>query len=349
MNVCFIFEDWSDLTPEMNSSLRIIRELLVRDYRVGIISPSNLTIRNNVAHGFFRMIQRIEKIPENFTNLHKKVKFNEELLPINGFDVVFIRKDPPLDSSMLNFLDSVKDEILIVNSVEGIRKANNKLYTTTFNDPENNFIPVTHVSKNKDYLRRMIDESPSDKMILKPLNASGGSGVIVLEKQAPQNINSLLDFYIGGSGVKNYVVLQEYIPGAENGDVRVLMLNGVAIGAYRRVPSGDDLRGNIHAGATPQKHDLTPAERGICKKIGPQLVADGLYFVGVDLVSERLLEVNVLNPGGITNINRLNRVKLEKKIVDFIEEQVHAREEQTMEREAAIRRKHASRQQVRGE
>ena len=163
-------------------------------------------------------------------------------------------------------------------------------------------------------------------MILKPLDGFGGSGVIVLEKGAQKNINSLLDFYISGKSDSNYVILQEYIDGADNGDVRVLMLNGEAIGAYKRVPAADEVRANIKAGGNAVKHTLTKVEKNICKKIGPKLVADGLYFVGIDIIAGKLIEINVCSPGGITRINRFNKARLQKQVIDFIETVVNTKE-----------------------
>lgn len=227
---------------------------------------------------------------------------------------------------MLNFLDSVKDDVLIINDIEGIRKANNKLYTAAMFDKGLGVIPKTYVSKNKEYLQGIIKKSDQDKMILKPLDGYGGSGVIVLEKKAAQSISSLLDFYINGQSQQKYVILQEYIEEADKGDVRVLMLNGKAIGAMKRVPADDDVRSNVHAGGTVQKHVLSKVEKRICELVGPKLVADGLYFVGLDIINGKLIEVNVLSPGGITRINKLNRVKLQQKVMDFVEDIVNIKE-----------------------
>ncbi len=122
------------------------------------------------------------------------------------------------------------------------------------------------------------------------------------------------------------MILQEYVEGANEGDVRILMLNGEPIGAMKRVPSGKDVRSNIHAGGQEVKHQLTKEEKALCKALGPQLVRDGLYLVGLDVINGKLIEVNVLSPGGITRINKLNRVKLQKNVLDFIENVVSARE-----------------------
>ena len=246
------------------------------------------------------------------------------MLPLAGFDVLFFRANPPLDPLMLNFLDSVKDDVFIVNSLQGMREANNKLYTAAFGDSHSNIIPSTHVSKNKDYLVQQIKESTADKMILKPLNGFGGSGVILIEKSAMSNINSLLDFYINssGDGTSNYVILQDYIEGADKGYVRILLLNGEPIGSMKRVPGTDDHRSNVSAGGSIQKHSLTKEEKALCKQIGPKLVNDGLYFVGIDVIGGKLVEVNVMSPGGITYINKVYKTKLQVKVIDFVESKV---------------------------
>lgn len=326
MNICYILYPWDSINYEEDSSIRIIHESFVRGHNVGIIYPNNLTIRDSTAHGFVRMINKMDKVPASMAVFHKKATFKEQLLPMSGFDCIFVRTNPPLDPIMLNFLDSVKDDTFIINDINGLRKANNKLYPAAFHGAGHEIIPITHVSKNKEFLKRVIKESTSDRMILKPLDGFGGSGVIVLEKGAMQNINSLLDFYISGKKDSNYVILQEFVEGAHEGDVRILMLNGEPIGAYKRVPSSDDVRANIKAGGSAVKHALTKEEKNICKKIGPKLVADGLYFVGLDVIKGKLIEINVCSPGGITRINHFNKTKLQKRIVDFIEEVVHTKE-----------------------
>jgi glutathione synthase len=267
----------------------------------------------------------MNKVPSSLKVFYKKVILREEMLPLAGFDVIFFRANPPLDPIMLNFLDSVKDDVFIMNSLQGMREANNKLYTAAFGDAHSNIIPATHVSKSKKHLLKQIKESNSDKMILKPLNGFGGSGVILIEKSAMSNINSLLDFYINSAdGTSNYVILQEYIEGADQGDVRILLLNGEPVGAMKRVPGNDDHRSNVTAGGSVQRHTLTKEERALCKQIGPKLVNDGLYFVGIDVIGGKLVEVNVMSPGGITYINKVYKpkVKVEEKVIDFIESKV---------------------------
>ncbi|MGM0508146.1 MAG: glutathione synthase [Fusobacteriota bacterium] len=346
MNICFVINEWKKINPEKDTTLRLIHECALRGHNIGIIYPRNLTIRDNITYGFVKLIKMVDKISKKATTFYKKVEFKEQLLPLTGFDAIFLRKNPPLNNVMLNFMDSIKDETFILNDVEGLRKANNKLYTASFHGPSSDYLPRTYVSKNIEYLKGVIDNNPEEKMILKPLDGYGGSGVIVIEKSAKNNLNSLLDFYINSKGGRHYIILQEYIEGAENGDIRVLMLNGQPIGAYRRVPASGELRANISVGGTAQKHVLTKEEIRICKQIGKHLIQDGIYFAGLDIINNKLIEVNVQSPGGIVNINKMNKVKLEKKVVDFIEEKVHEREEWNNRKEFRLKKKKTFKEEV---
>ncbi len=329
MNVCFLMYPWEKITAPSDSTLRMIHECVIRGHHVALTTGANLTIRDSTTMAFCKLFDTSAFKPsKNIELFHKQARFREQMLPLAGFDVLFMRANPPLDNLVLNFLDSVKDEVFIVNSVEGLREANNKLYTAAMNDSAHTITPRTFVSKNKEYLLKVVRESDAPKMILKPLNGFGGSGVIVIEKGAMQNINSLLDFYISGKdGESNYVILQDFVPGAEQGDVRVLMLHGEPIGAMRRKPAEGDARSNVHAGGSVHKHTLTKEELRVCQTIGPKLVQDGLFFVGVDLIGGKLIEVNVLSPGGIVNINRLNKVRLQERIIDWAEDMVRRRSE----------------------
>jgi glutathione synthase len=316
---------WERVDPESDSTLRLIHEAASRGITVALSTPNNLTVRGSVPHAFCNVLLKTEKVSGQIPSFYRKAKFKRCKLPLAGFDAIIMRANPPLDSIALNFLDSVRNDVFIMNDLDGLRIANNKLYTASFSGEADRFIPVTYVSKSREYLEQVLLESSAEKMIMKPLNGYGGQGVIVVEKSAKQNYRSLLDFYIGGDQ-GNYVILQEYVAGADEGDVRILMLNGEPVGAMKRVPSENDIRSNIHAGGKEVKHSLSREEKQLCKALGPQLVRDGLYFVGLDVISGKLIEVNVLSPGGITRINKLNRTRIQKDVIDFVESVVLARE-----------------------
>jgi glutathione synthase len=212
----------------------------------------------------------------------------------------------------------------MINSTTGQVIGNSKLYTLNF--PE--IIPETHVSRDPSRLRKIIDDF-GGAMVVKPLQRYGGEGVIKVSVKDRDNLNSLINYYV--RAYKSYperepIMVQEYMDVVQTeGDVRILLLNGEILGAMRRKPREGDFRTNIHAGALAYKHEITAKEKDICTAIKDRLVEDGLYFVGVDVLDDKLVEVNCVSPGGIPRINRLDNVKLETDVIDFIEQKVKDR------------------------
>lgn len=333
MKVCFLMDPLDGIDPETDSTLRLIHECARRAHTVATLTTNGLTIRESTVFGFCRVLKK-SRVIDRVTGFFRQAEFKRVKLPMGGFDCIFMRKNPPIDNLALNFLDTVKQDVFIINELDGLRIANSKLYVASLSGAASRFVPATHVSKNKEYLESVLDDSEADRMILKPLDGYGGRGVIVVEKRARQNFRSLLDYYIGEGETTNYVILQEYVTGAEAGDVRILMLNGEPLGAMRRIPHSMDVRSNIHAGGTAAKHQLSQEEKALCRDIGPRLVADGLYLAGLDVIGNKLIEVNVISPGGITRINQLNRTRIQRPIVDFVEQIVRYKEHVAQRRSA---------------
>jgi glutathione synthase len=158
--------------------------------------------------------------------------------------------------------------------------------------------------------------------VLKPLDGAGGSGVVTLSLQ-DRNARSLVDVWTHEG--KRLAIVQEYEPAVRVGDKRVLLLDGQPLGAILRVPREDDVRANIHAGGTVKPTELTPAEAAIVKAVGPKLVEHGLYFVGLDLIGERLIEVNVTSPTGIQELSRFVGRPVEQDVIRWVASKVSAR------------------------
>ncbi len=324
MEICFISYAWDKMEPDIDSTLLLAHECASRGHQVYMLTSDNLTIRDSKTMGFCEKLDLNYQISEDPEIFFEEAKFSSETKVLGDMDVIFMRDDPPLDPIVLNFLDSIEDDVFLINSIGGLREANNKIYTASYYDPEGEFIPATYVSKNKNYLRQIIEEHDGDKMIMKPLNGFGGKGVIVIEKNAMQNVNSLLDFYIHGqeSNKSNYVIIQDYVEGAEKGDVRVIMLHDQPLGAIRRVPAKGEARSNISSGGTAEHYVLNEKEIELCKRIGAKLVEDGIYFSGLDLIGGKLIEVNVLSPGGLVEINWNLETPIQSLVVDYLEERV---------------------------
>jgi glutathione synthase len=218
----------------------------------------------------------------------------------------------------MEFLDPVHHRVFMINSTRGQLFANSKLYTLNF--PE--IIPETHISRDPGRLKKIIDEF-GGSMVVKPLQRFGGEGVIKVSVRDRENLHSLINYY-----VRAYRAYPDREPimdvVQEEGDVRILLLNGEILGAMRRRPRDGDFRTNIHAGARAFRHTLTDEERRICEVLKPRLLRDGLFFVGIDIIGNKLVEINCVSPGGIPRINRLEDVRLEADVIDFIEQKVTA-------------------------
>jgi glutathione synthase len=252
----------------------------------------------------------------------------EELIfeTITDLDALFLRKDPPLIYQTLEFLAPINDQVFIINSTAGQILGNSKLYILNFPS----IIPETHVSRDPIRLKKIIDDF-GGAMVVKPLQRYGGEGVIKVSTRDRENLVSLINYYTKSS--KSYperepIMVQEYLDVVQSqGDIRILLLNGEILGAMRRKPREGDFRTNIHAGGRAHRHELTETEKNICLAIRERLVKDGLFFVGIDLLGDKLVEVNCVSPGGIPRINRLNNVRLEAKVIDFVEHKANEMKE----------------------
>jgi glutathione synthase len=238
---------------------------------------------------------------------------------VTELDVLFLRKDPPLNYQAMEFLSPINDQVFMINSTSGQIIGNSKLYTLNFPD----IIPVTHVSRDPKRLKKIIDDF-GGAMVIKPLQRFGGEGVIKVSTKDQENLISLINYYV--KGYENYparepIMVQEFMEIVKKeGDIRILLLNGEILGAMRRKPKKGDFRTNVHAGGHVFKHEVTDREKEICRAIKDRIIKDGLYFVGIDVIGDKLAEINCVSPGGIPRINRLDNVKLEVNVIDFVEQ-----------------------------
>lgn len=228
-------------------------------------------------------------------------------------DAVFIRPDPPFDEQYIMntwLLDHLAEHIPVLNKPSGIRTVNEKIWAAQFKD----ITPPTIISSNKADLLQFIKEHKS--IIAKPSHAFGGQSVFHIES-GHTNTNVILEtlskFYT------ETIILQKYIPEAKNGDKRILLLNGEPLGAMLRLHGDDDHRNNIFAGGSAKPAVITKRDLEIISQLRPHLQRLGLYFVGIDILGDYLIEVNVTSPTCLQEINRFNNVRLEDKVIEFAE------------------------------
>lgn len=235
-------------------------------------------------------------------------------LGATDIDAILIRKDPPFDQHYLYttlLLEHARGKTLLINDPRALRDANEKLYALQF--PE--LVPRTLVSANREQILEFAAEV-GGKAVMKPLDGAGGFGVLALST-ADQNARAIIDMLTLEG--RHLAMVQEYLPEVRVGDKRVLLLDGEPLGAILRVPRADDLRSNIHVGGSVVATDLTATELSMVRAMAPRLRADGLIFVGLDVIGERLTEVNVTSPTGIQQLARFTGSRPEEKLIEWIE------------------------------
>ena len=324
MHIAFLMDRLDSIAPQNETTSHLMYECNQRGHSVYFLEPHDVYIRKNEVVARMRNIT----VPPNLSmkrywrSLINCLKKDELIFEtVTDLDALFLRKNPPLIYQSMEFLSSVNDQVFMINSTSGQILGNSKLYALNFPG----IIPETHVSRDPARLKKIIDDF-GGAMVIKPLQRYGGEGVIKVSVLDRENLHSLINYYV--RAYRSYperepIMVQEYLDVLQGaGDVRILLLNGEIIGAMRRRPRKGEFRTNIHAGARAYRHEVTPEEREICAALKDRLVQDGLFFVGVDVIGDKMVEINCVSPGGIPRINRLDEVRLEAKVIDFIEQKV---------------------------
>jgi glutathione synthase len=246
-----------------------------------------------------------------------------ETLDIGATDVVLMRQDPPFDMAYItatHLLEHVHRDDgaggpLVVNNPASVRNAPEKLLVTHFPD----LMPPTLVTWDVEAIRAF--RATHTDIIVKPLFGNGGAGVFLIRQDDP-NLNSLLEMHFSRS--REPLMIQRYEPAVRLGDKRIILIDGEAAGALNRVPAAGEARSNMHVGGRPEKSAMTARDLQICAAIGPLLKAQGLIFVGIDVIGDWLTEINVTSPTGLQEIARFDGTDLAGQIWDAIERKVGA-------------------------
>ncbi len=324
MQIAFVMDWLEGIDPHFETTAALMYECNQRGHSIFFLEPHDIYTRQQKIVARMKEITVARDLPlkhywEEIMIHAKKDTLSFETL--TELDALFLRKDPPLNYRSMELLAPIRDQVFMINNPSGMILGNSKLYILNFPD----LIPETHISRDPPRLRKIIDTFGGD-MVIKPLGRFGGQGIIKVSTKDPENLNSLINYYVGAH--KSYadreqIMVQEYIKTVKDqGDVRILLFNGEILGAMRRKPPDGSFRTNIHAGGKAYKHTISPKEREVCKKIQSRLKQDGLYFVGLDLIDGQLIEVNCVSPGGIPRINSLNKIRIEGRIMDFVEKKV---------------------------
>jgi glutathione synthase len=228
-------------------------------------------------------------------------------------DVVLLRQDPPFDLAYVtttHLLERIHPKTLVVNDPRAVRDAPEKLFVMDF--PE--LMPPTLISRDRAAIEAFRTEH--GEVVMKPLYGNGGAAVFKVGAKDP-NFGSLFDLF--SATFREPWVVQKFLPQVSQGDKRIILVDGQALGAVNRLPVGDDIRSNMVRGGAAKQTELTVREQEICARIGPELKRRGLVFVGIDVIDGHLTEINVTSPTGLRIIKRLGGPDLAAAIWNAIE------------------------------
>lgn len=318
MKFVFIIDPISALNPAHDTSVALMEAAQILGHEIWITEVQNLSVVNGKTQGTLTKVRLtpIERKEDRWVVINPWYELEESrTLLLEEMDAVFMRKDPPVTvpylytTYLLDYIDPAKT--LVVNSPKGLREANEKMYALQFTAA----IPETIVSREKSVIGAFLEVKK--RGVLKPLGGKAGEGILFLE-EGDRNFNSLIE--VSTKFGQEPVMVQTYLPAAKEGDKRIILLNGEAIGAVNRIPTGKEFRGNMAVGGRVAKTEITEREFEICQLLAPKLREDGLYFVGIDVIGGYLTEVNVTSPTGIREIDLLDNVSLGKNVIEWVVE-----------------------------
>ena len=233
-------------------------------------------------------------------------------------NVILMRQDPPFDMAYItatHMLEHVQPRTLVVNDPRSVREAPEKILVTHFPD----LMPPTLVTWDLQAIRDFRLEHRD--IIVKPLFGNGGAGVFRI-REDDENLAALLELHFARS--REPLMIQRYEPAVRQGDKRIILVEGEAVGAINRVPPQGESRSNMHVGGRAERVSLTARDREIVAAIGPRLKADGLVFVGIDVIGDWLTEINVTSPTGLQEIDRFDGVNTAALVWNAIEARVRS-------------------------
>jgi glutathione synthase len=252
-----------------------------------------------------------------------------ERISVDDLDVLLLRNDPAADLGTRPWAQSAgfvfgqracSRGVIVLNHPSTLASAINKMYLQHF--PEE-VRPRSLISRSADDLRKFV-EAEGGRAVLKPLQGSGGTNVFMVKPSEMGNLNQIIEA-VSRDG---YVIAQEYLPAARNGDTRLFMMNGTPLrvdgkyAVFRRTAARGDMRSNVHVGGKTAKAPVTDEMLRIADIVRPKLVRDGMFLVGLDMVGDKLMEINVFSPGGLGTAAKHEKVDFDAAVIEALERKV---------------------------
>lgn len=322
MDFVFVIDEITGLQPSHDTSVALMEAAQVRGHRVLVTTAADLgyaagqavavcqtaALRPAVLHDGSWLAD-----PDWFTLADRRS------YRLGEASAIFMRTDPPVDANYLRatyLLDLVDPtRTLMVNAPAGLRNANEKFFALRLPD----LGPPTLITADPQAIRRTV--TAWGKAVLKPTDGMAGRGILILDPDDPNLVSILETATMRG---RCQVVVQKWLPASSDGDRRVIVLAGRPIGVVRRLARDGEFRCNMAAGATVTADTVTDRDREICERLAPLLDEHGLTFVGIDVIGDRLTEVNVTSPTGIREIDVLSGSCLADEVIGWAESRCRA-------------------------
>ena len=294
-----------DITQD--STFGMLLKAQERGHELHYYTPNQLSLKDGVPYARSRRL-KVRAVQGQHAEIGE-----ESFGPLADFDVILLRQDPPFDMSYLTttyFLERVHPKTLVVNDPFWVRNYPEKLLVTHFKE----FTPPTLITRDLQELQAFQKEH--GEIIVKPLYGNGGAGVFRVREDGV-NLPALHELYTGIT--RDPFIAQRYLPAVREGDKRVILIEGKAVGGVNRIPANNETRSNLHVGGTAAPLELTKRDHEICEAIGPLLREKGQIFVGIDVIGTYLTEINVTSPTGVWQMSRFDKIDGFGLIWDAIE------------------------------
>ena len=312
IKIGIVMDPISDIKIHKDSSFAMLLEAQSRGWELYYLEMQDLYLDNGRCFAISKKLT-VQRDPENWYQLEEPIEH-----PLADLDAVLMRKDPPFDTEYIYatyLLERAEIEgCLIVNKPQSLRDANEKLFTAWFSE----FTPTTLVTRSSQKIREF--HKKHQDVILKPLDGMGGASIFRI-KENDANIGVIIETLTEHG--QRYCMAQAFIPEIKNGDKRILIVDGEPMPyALARIPAKGETRGNLAAGGRGVAQPLSASDWHIANSIGPTLKEKGLIFVGLDVIGNKVTEINVTSPTCIQEIDNAYGTNISGKLMDAIEERI---------------------------
>ncbi|MGF1715043.1 glutathione synthase [Photobacterium chitinilyticum] len=309
-----VMDPIESINIKKDSSFAMMMEAQRRGWEIHYMEMNDLSLEQGKAVARTRVVS-LKEDPNGWYEFH-----NDQEISLSDLDAVLMRKDPPFDTEYIYatyILERAENEgALIVNEPRSLRDCNEKLFTAWF--PE--LTPTTVVTRSAKKIKAFHQEHGD--VILKPLDGMGGSSVFRVMKNDP-NVSVIIETLTNHG--QNYCMAQTFVPDISNGDKRILVVDGEPMPyCLARIPAKGETRGNLAAGGRGEPRPISETDRKIAETVAPVLKEKGLIFVGLDVIGDKLTEINVTSPTCIREIEAAFDISITGKLMDAIERRVSA-------------------------